>query len=153
MRYIAKEAAKQLEKEQFNSLSPEAKLKSFVDDYAYNKDKENHYKKIATDLNNKIKKSMQELNLEVFETDDNEVKLTEIVKKSFNEDVLINILKEMNEKSGLELDEGLILTQEYVNMGELERLIYNEKINAAELLPAQEEKVTSRLTYKSNRKV
>ena len=133
--------------------SPEAKLKSFVDDYAYNKDKENYYKKIATDLNKKIKKSMQELNLEVFETDDTEVKLAEIVKKSFNEDVLINILKEMNEKSGLELDEGLILTQEYVHMDELERLIYNEKINAAELLPAQEEKVTSRLTYKSNRKI
>ena len=133
--------------------SPEAKLKSFVDDYVYNKNKENYYKKIATDLNKKIKKSMQELNLEVFETDDTEVKLAEIVKKSFNEDVLINILKEMNEKSGLELDEGLILTQEYVNMDELERLIYNEKINAAELLPAQEEKVTSRLTYKSNRKI
>ena len=64
----------------------------------------------------------------------------------FNEDLLVQIIREMGR-------EDLIKVKEYVDLDELEREIYRESIDASKLAPSQEitEVVTLNVKKKSIR--
>ncbi len=90
------------------------------------------YKKEADSFGSKIKKGMQELNLDHLEADGVEAIYSEREKESFNEPALIAYLKDLPADAK---PDGLIKTVEVVDMDVLEAAVYNGKIEAAALQP------------------
>ena len=85
------------------------------------------YKKTTDEYNKQIKSELNKLGTTEFVTESGLVaKLAIQNRESFNEDLLIAKLKE------LEVNE-VIKTKEYVDMDALEDAIYNGKLNASEL--------------------
>ena len=85
------------------------------------------YKKSTDEYNKEIKQGLKELGVNEFETDSGLVAKYNIQKReSFNEDLLLQKLKELGVNTAIK-------TKEYVDMDELENLIYNGELNASEL--------------------
>lgn len=85
------------------------------------------YKKSTEEYNKEIKQGLKELGLNEFETDSGLVAKYNIQKReSFNEDLLLQKLKELGVNTAIK-------TKEYVDIDELENLIYNGELNASEL--------------------
>ena len=85
------------------------------------------YKKTTDEYNKQIKSELNKLGTTEFVTESGLVaKLAIQNRESFNEDLLIAKLKE------LQVNE-VIKTKEYVDMDALEDAIYNGKLNASEL--------------------
>ena len=85
------------------------------------------YKKSTEEYNKEIKQGLKELGVNEFETDSGLVAKYNIQKReSFNEDLLLQKLKELGVNTAIK-------TKEYVDMDELENLIYNGELNASEL--------------------
>lgn len=102
-------------------------LNSAIESFYEDKKQLDIYKKSTEEYNKEIKKLMNQLNKTEFETDNGLVaKITVQNRESFNEDKLIEKLKLLN-------GHAAIKTKEYVDMDELENLIYNGQIDASQL--------------------
>lgn len=85
------------------------------------------YKKSTDEYNKEIKQGLKELGVNEFETATGLIAKYNIQKReSFNEDLLLQKLKELGVNTAIK-------TKEYVDMDELENLIYNGELNASEL--------------------
>ena len=101
-----------------------------------------HFKKSSEDKNKEIKDIMRELNIQNFETDNGlTAKITIQNRDKLDEEKTIAKLKELGLTSAIK-------TKEYLDMDELENLIYNQKLNPAELSDYQikKEVVTLKVT-------
>lgn len=106
-------------------------LNSTIECFYEDKQQLDNYKKSTDEYNKEIKKLMNELNKTEFETDNGLIaKINVQNRESFNEDKLIEKLKELDGTSAIK-------TKEYVDMDELEDLIYNGQIDASELTPCK----------------
>lgn len=98
-------------------------IKCFYED----KQKLDIYKKSTEKYNSEIKELMSKLDKDVFETDDGLLaKMSIQQRESFDEDKLIEKLKALNGHTAIK-------TKEYVDMDELENLIYNGHLDASQL--------------------
>lgn len=103
-------------------MSKLEKLKELVPLFAHNKRQADDYKKIAEKYNKEIKDIMSEADLNEFTESGITVKRIESVQESFDEQMLIEILK----KYGAE--HHIVKTKEYVDFDTLENFIYNDLI-------------------------
>lgn len=116
-----------MEQEILNQSKEERLLNSTIECFYEDKKQLDTYKKSTDEYNKEIKKLMNELNKTEFETDSGLVAKINIQnRESFNEDKLIEKLKELKGNTAIK-------TKEYVDMDELEDLIYNGYIDAAQL--------------------
>lgn len=97
-----------------------------------------NYKKSSEEYNKNIKQVMSELDLTEFETEDLIAKIGTQNRESFNETRLLEKLKSLGNVSAIK-------TKEYVDMDELENLIYNGELNASELTNCKEVKTVTTL--------
>lgn len=87
------------------------------------------YKKSTEELNTQIKDIMNNFKMIDFATEDGLVaKVTNRTSETFNEELLINKLKELNLND-------IIKTVEVIDYDKLENAIYNNQLNAEELTP------------------
>lgn len=86
--------------------------------------------KIANPLKEHIKELMSSLGKDKYNFDGYKVSCSNIIKASFDADILLGIVKSL----GLT---NLIKTKEYVDEDELERMIYKGEVNAESFVPAQ----------------
>ena len=114
-------------------------LEKLVDQYGRLKTEMDSYKKSVEESNAEIKVLMKDANLENFSGKQFKAKYTVVVSESFNEPKLLVKLKEL----GIE---GVIKTKEYVDMEELEKVIYNGEIDPKLLADCKDVKETPRLT-------
>ena len=117
-----------LEDEEILSQSKEERLlNSTIECFYKDKQKLDYYKKETDSANKEIKEMLQKLNKTEFETDNGLVaKITTSKRESFDENRLIEKLKVLNGFTAIK-------TKEYVDMDELENLIYNGSIDASQL--------------------
>jgi hypothetical protein len=113
--------------ENYTETEAQDKLKHLVKDYLVNKEREKEFKDAASIQNTQIKVIMSELNIKEFETDNGKVVLSDRKTEDFNEERLIQFLKER----GLESD--IIKTKEYVDFDALESAIYHDIISGDNL--------------------
>ena len=113
--------------ENYTETDAQDKLKHLVKDYLINKEREKEFKDAASIQNTQIKVIMSELNIKEFETDNGKVVLSDRKTEDFNEERLIQFLKER----GLESD--IIKTKEYVDFDALESAIYHDIISGDNL--------------------
>ena len=113
--------------ENYTETEAQDKLKHLVKDYLVNKEREKEFKDAASIQNTQIKVIMSELNIKEFETDNGKVVLSDRKIEDFNEERLIQFLKER----GLESD--IIKTKEYVDFDALESAIYHDIISGDNL--------------------
>lgn len=113
--------------ENYTETEAQDKLKHLVKDYIVNKEREKEFKDAASIQNTQIKVIMSELNIKEFETDNGKVVLSDRKTEDFNEERLIQFLKER----GLESD--IIKTKEYVDFDALESAIYHDIISGDNL--------------------
>lgn len=102
------------------------KLKTYYDLNTQSKS----IKKIQDSLNKDIKELMVSGNLDEIEIDGYKAKVTTISNVSFDPDILLAIVKEIGR-------DDLIKIKEYVDIDDIERLVYSEDISAESLIPAQ----------------
>lgn len=105
-------------------------LEGLVKEFYEHDSKIKSLNKITNPLKDRIKEIMQELDTDKYTFDDYKVSCSKIIKANFNADILLSIVK----KLGLT---QLIKTKEYVDENELERMIYNNEVDAQDFLPAQ----------------
>lgn len=116
-----------MEEQILNQSKEERLLNSTIECFYADKKQLDNYKKSTEEYNKEIKKLMNQLNKTEFETDNGLVaKINVQNRESFNEDKLIAKLKELNGTAAIK-------TKEYVDMDELEDLIYNGELDASEL--------------------
>ena len=127
-------------------LKEESGFKELIKSYYELNEQKKKYESSVKKLNVEIKDYMSEHGLEVYNFDDYSVKKSISERVKFNEDLLVQLIREMGR-------EDLIKTKEYVDLDELEREIYRESIDASKLAPSQEitEVVTLSVKKKSIR--
>jgi protein-disulfide isomerase-like protein with CxxC motif len=101
----------------------ERELEQLIIDYYNNKKAQDEYKKICDEENKQIK---QEMGIATKEFDGYKATVYETTKVKIDEQRLLAILKANGYSTAIK-------TKEYVDMDELESLIYNSKIDAAVL--------------------
>lgn len=111
-------------------LKEESNFKELIKSYYELNEQKKKYDSSVKKLNTEIKDYMSEHHLEVYNFDDYSVKKSISERVKFNEDLLVQIIREMGR-------EDLIKTKEYVDLDELEREIYRESIDASKLAPSQ----------------
>ena len=117
-------------------------LNGLIGSYKQNKESLDNYKKIAEEQNSQIKEIMQNNNLEEYQTLDGlKAKITVQKRESFIDDKLIAKLKELGVTSPIK-------TVEIVDMDELENVIYNHQLDAAELTDCKQVKEVITLKVK-----
>ena len=128
------------------NLNAESNFKELIRSYYELNEQKKKYDSSVKKLNVEIKDYMFEHDLETFNFEDYSVKRSISERVKFNEDLLVQIIKEMGR-------EDLIKIKEYVDLDELEREIYRESIDASKLAPSQEitEVVTLNVKKKSIR--
>lgn len=127
-------------------LKEESGFKELIKSYYELNEQKKKYDSSVKKLNAEIKDYMFEHDLETFNFEDYSVKRSVSERVKFNEDLLVQLIREMGR-------EDLIKTKEYVDLDELEREIYRESIDASKLAPSQEitEVVTLNVKKKSIR--
>ena len=108
-------------------------LAKLIPSYEANKSQMDAYKKVVDKDNKEIKKIMKEADLTQFEVDGIRATYSVSTRQDFNEESLIEKLKEMKIR-------GVIKKKEYVDMEALENAIYSGKVNASELSTCQTKK-------------
>lgn len=123
-------------------------LERLIPKYMENNLKMKDYKKLVDEDNGKIKHLMKGNAIEVFEVGNLKASCTTSERMSFNEDALIEKLKELKTR-------GIVKKKEYVDMDALENAIYHGKLSAAELASCQETKevVTLKVSKKKEPEV
>ena len=107
--------------------SEERLLNSTIECFYQDKQQLDKYKKSTEEYNKEIKELMSKIDRTEFKTDTGiTAKLSIQKRESFNEEKLIQKLKELNGNTAIK-------TKEYVDMDELEDLIYNGHIDAGQL--------------------
>lgn len=105
-----------------NTLSVEEcsnlSLDELVSAYYMNKQELDSYKKIVDRYNQEIKTEMYNKNLDTYSTDHYTAKRTVVVKESFDESALIQVLKKFNIHNAIK-------TKEYIDFDALENELYN----------------------------
>lgn len=114
-------------------------LQTLIERYGNNKTEMDSYKKQVEEDNKAIKEIMTSTNIREAVGGKFVAKLSESVSESFDEERLLATLHVLGVTD-------CIKTKEYVDMSILEDLIYNGKVNAAELASCKITKVTPRLT-------
>lgn len=110
-------------------LTPLQELGFKVKEYFFKNSESKVIAKKVKELNTNIKDLMFDLHIAEFDTDDIHVSISNVESESYDDDVLLAIVKDMGRKD-------LILTKEYVNMTELESAIYRKEFDAAVLAPS-----------------
>ena len=92
-----------------------------IQEYFKNKERQDHFKTLVDRDNKKIKEKMKELNIQNFETDNGlTAKITIQNRDKLDEERTIAKLKALGLTSAIK-------TKEYLDMDELENLIYNQQ--------------------------
>lgn len=122
-------------------------LKDTIKRFFLNKTEYDSYKKLVDADNAGIKEIMMEHNLKEFEVDGIVAKCSIQERESFNEEMLLQIVKKSKVK-------GIVKKKEYVDADALESAIYNGEFDAAILEPAREIKqvVTLKVARKKKEK-
>lgn len=118
-----------MSKKQQETLTQES-LEVIVPRYGENKKQVDFFDKLCKTDNNKIKELMQQNKLNEFESGGYKATITTTTRQSFNEEQLLQKVKELKVK-------GIIKKKEYVDMDALENAIYKNQINAADLADCQ----------------
>lgn len=121
------------------------KLEELIKRYYNLKTEMDSYKKQVDADNKEIKKLMGDSNMAIFDVGDITAVCQEIVSESFDEDKLLSCIKELGLNS-------CIKTKEYVDMAELENLIYSGEIDPKQLSDCKITKTQTRLTVKKRSK-
>lgn len=109
-------------------------LNSTIECFYQDKQQLDKYKKSTEEYNKEIKELMSKIDKTEFETDNGlKAKISLQKKESFNEEKLIQKLKDLNGFTAIK-------TKEYVDMDELENLIYNGHIDAGQLTSCKQVK-------------
>ena len=120
-------------------------LNDIIKDFYVEKNILDEKKKIIDGLNKQIKDVMKELDIKDFETDNGlTAKITIQNRDSLNEEKAIIKLKELGLTSAIK-------TKEYLDLEEIENLIYNQKLNPAELEDCQIKKSVTVLNVKEKK--
>lgn len=128
-----------IEEKILDASKDERMLNSSIECFYEDKQLFDKYKKSTEEYNAEIKELMKKLNKDQFETDGGLIAKVSVQKReSFDENKLIAKLKDLK-------TEGIIKTKEYVDMDELENLIYNGILNASELTNCKEVKTVTTL--------
>ena len=98
------------------------KLEELVKKYIEAKKKEADITKVTKDLNSKIKKAMLADDIDEVETDCGTARISVRKNESFDEENLINYLKETGKAR------GLVKKKEYIDYDALESAIYRESL-------------------------
>lgn len=96
-------------------------LGELIDTYALNKNELDSYKKLCDEDNKKIKDMMLEAELKNYATGSFKATCSETVKQTFDENMLIGVIKNNDIPDSL----GIIKTREYIDEDALEAAIYN----------------------------
>lgn len=118
----------ELEEKILSQSKDERILNSTIECFYQDKQELDKYKKSTDSYGKEIKELMQKLNKTEFETDNGllEAKITIQNREDFNEDKLIQKLKDLGKTD-------IIQTKEYIDMDMLENAIYQDYIDASEL--------------------
>lgn len=116
-----------------------------VDDYISLKAEEKEITSKTKALNTSIKKYMETNNESVLDGDNGAVSLTYREKIVFNEEALIEMLKNTPDCS------GIVKTKEYIDFDELESAIYNGRIQASSIDKYKSVKKTAVLNIKGGK--
>ena len=109
-------------------------LEEYVKEFYIVKNEADKYKKLADEDNKEIKKLMQNNNLTEFKTTNGLLaKITIQNRESFNEDKLIEKLKELNVKTPIK-------TVEVIDYDALEDAIYNNVLDATKIIDCKQNK-------------
>ncbi len=120
-------------------------LNTVIQVYFENKKKLDYLKSMVDSDNKIIKDKMKELNKTEFETGNGLIaKITIQNRDSLNEEKAILKLKELGITSAIK-------TKEYLDLEEIENLIYNQKLNPAELEDCQIKKEVVTLSVKEKK--
>lgn len=115
-------------------MGDEDLLKELIEVYYEDKTAMDGYKKSVDKHNKQIKEMMQDFNIDEISTDTGLVAKMSIQKReSFNEDKLINKLKDMNIVTPIK-------TIEVVDMDELENVIYTGQLDASKITDCKQVK-------------
>ena len=117
-------------------------LSTTIDKYKESKDKENALKKANNELNETIKKYMQEHDMTSANSENWTATLSCKKKESLNEDLAIEIIKE---NLGGALLSSVIKQKEYIDEDALEKLVYNGDFDINKLAKAKMVKETYEL--------
>ena len=96
-------------------------LGELIDTYALNKNELDSYKKLCDEDNKKIKDMMVEAELKNYATGSFKATCSETIKQTFDENMLISVIKNNNIPDSL----GIIKTKEYIDEDALETALYN----------------------------
>ena len=119
--------------------SDEDELQILIQAFYGDKQNLDVYKKTTDEYNKEIKKVMTDRNIDEFVTEDGIVaKLSIQNRESFMDDKLISKLKQLGVTTPIK-------TVEIVDMDELENVIYNGQLNAAELTDCKQVKQVTTL--------
>lgn len=119
-------------------------LKKSLKDYYEVGNQVKSFKKLQDSLNKDIKELMMTENVDQVVIDGYEARVSTICSTSFDQDILLAIVKELGRND-------LIKTKEYVNEEDIERLVYKGDINAESLIPAQILKESVRLNVRKSK--
>lgn len=128
-----------------NNESIELQLDKLITLYKADKEKETLVKKSVSDYNTTIKKIMNELGTTEWTTTTGLIaKITIQNRDSFNNDALVKKLKELGLFEAID-------TVEVPDMDKIEDLIYNGKLNAANIADCKITKQVETLSVKENK--
>ena len=123
-------------------------LKNLINDYGDKNKLFNSVKKAVDELKSEIKEAFSESKISEFDTGDFTAILSTVEKQSFNEELMIPIIKTFCVR-------GVVKKKEYVDMDALEKAIYSGKITDEQVLQLDKCKETTssqRLTIKKTKK-
>lgn len=125
-------------------LDEENEFKEIIKSYYELNEQKKKFDSSVKKLNAEIKDYMTAHGIEIFDFENYSVKKATSERVKFNEDLLVQIIKDMGR-------EDLIKIKEYVDLDELEREIYRESIDASKLAPSQIITEVTTLTVKKKK--
>ena len=131
-RRVINDVVQEMEAIEKSGLSTELyqSLKSDISTYYEVNNQVKSLKKSMDVLNKNIKEQLMQENLDHVEVGGYFVKITTVSSVSFDPDILLALVKEIGR-------EDLIKTREYVDVDDIERLVYTGELNAKDVAPAQ----------------
>ena len=131
-RRVINDVVQEMEAIEKSGLSTELyqSLKSDISTYYEVNNQVKSLKKSMDVLNKNIKEQLMQENLDHVEVGGYSAKITTVSSVSFDPDILLALVKEIGR-------EDLIKTREYVDVDDIERLVYTGELNAKDVAPAQ----------------
>lgn len=131
-RRVINDVVQEMEAIEKSGLSNELyqSLKSDISTYYEVNNQVKSLKKSMDVLNKNIKEQLMQENLDHVEVGGYSAKITTVSSVSFDPDILLALVKEIGR-------DDLIKTREYVDVDDIERLVYTGELNAKDVAPAQ----------------